>query len=160
MHHTKLFILLLSLCFSLPAFALSSDKDQPIEMAADGVDVDEAKALATYKGNVELVQGSMRLNADTVTVKRQPNKTHLITAIGKVRFSQKSNKGPVTATANKAEYQAHSELLRLIGKAKLTQNGDTIRSDRITYDRARHKVKAGAAAKGKERVRITIPSLK
>ena len=40
----------------------------------------------------------------------------------------------------------------------LVQNGNTMKSDRIVYDRVKHKVRAGAAAKGKQRVRITIQS--
>jgi len=139
------------------AFALSSDKDQPIELAADSVDVDEGKGVSTYRGNVDLRQGSMKLLADTVHIRQQGRKPNHITAIGSVRFTQKDAKGrTIKANAKKAEYQVNSEILELTGKASLTQGGDTMRSDRIVYDRVKHKVRAGAAAKGKERVRITI----
>jgi len=144
------------LAFAGAAQALSSDKDQPIELAADSVDVDEGRGHSVYKGNVELRQGSMLLQADTVTIRQQGKKPNRIIAVGRVRFQQQSERGPVKANANKAEYEVDSEVLELTGKASLTQAGDTMRSDRIVYDRVRHKVKAGAAADGKQRVRITI----
>ena len=138
------------------ASALESDKDQPIELAADSVDVDEARGTSVYKGDVDLRQGSMRLQADSVTVQQQGRKPNRIVAVGNVRFQQDSGKGPIKAKANKAEYEVNSEVLELTGNARLAQAGDTMSSDRIVYDRVKHKVKAGAAAKGKQRVRITI----
>ena len=54
------------------------------------------------------------------------------------------------------EYRFDSEELLLTGDAVVLQGKDTFKSDRITYDRVRSVVKGGAAAKGKERVRITV----
>jgi lipopolysaccharide export system protein LptA len=157
MRHLNKILLALLFTFSCGAHALSSDKDQPIELAADSVDVDEGKGVSVYKGNVDLRQGSMKLLADTVSIKQQGRKPNHITAIGSVRFSQKDDRGrTIKARANKAEYEVNSEVLELTGKASLTQGGDTMHSDRIVYDRVKHKVRAGAAAEGKQRVRITI----
>ena len=156
MHHPNKLLPILLLLIVSAAHALPADKDQPIELAADSVEVDEGKGISVYQGDVELRQGSMRLQADTVTVRQQSRKPNRIIATGKVRFEQDSGKGLVKARAEQAEYEVNSELLELTGRASLTQAGDTMRSDRITYDRVRHKVKAGAAASGKQRVRITI----
>jgi len=161
MHHQNRFLQALLppmlLMLSFGAYALSSDKDQPIELAADSVDVDEGRGTSVYKGNVDLRQGSMRLHADTVTVKQQDRQPNRIIAVGSVRFTQKNTEGQmVKARAKKAEYTVNSEILELTGKASLTQGGDTMKSDRIVYDRVKHTVRAGAAAQGKQRVRITI----
>ena len=43
-----------------------------------------------------------------------------------------------------------------LDEAELRQGRDSFRSDRIVYDRVRSVVKAGAAAQGKQRVRISI----
>ncbi len=159
-HHNRLLQALLPamlLLLSCGAHALSSDKDQSIELAADSVDVDEGRGTSVYKGNVDLRQGSMRLLADTVTVKQQDRQPNRIIAVGSVRFTQKNANGQVVeARAKKAEYAVNSETLELTGNASLTQGGDTMKSDRIIYDRVQHKVRAGAAAEGKQRVRITI----
>ena len=54
------------------------------------------------------------------------------------------------------EYDVDGDELMLIDEAELRQGRDSFRSDRIVYDRVRAVVKAGAAAKGKQRVRISI----
>lgn len=148
----------MSLWFAGPtAVALESDRQQPIELAADSVDIDEAKGVSVYKGDVDLRQGSIHLRADLVTVHQSAGKTSKIVAEGRpVKFKQQSAKGPVKGEARRVEYQVGSENLVLAGDAVLIQGKDTMRSDRIVYDRVRSVVKAGAAAQGKQRVRISI----
>jgi len=140
-----------------PVMALESDRDQPIELVADSVDIDESKGRSIYKGDVDLSQGSMRLLADIVTVHQDKRKPTRIIAEGRpVKFRQQSEQGPVRGEALRVEYEVNSENLVLKGNAVLVQNKDSMRSDRIVYDRVRSVVKAGAAAKGKQRVRISI----
>jgi lipopolysaccharide export system protein LptA len=155
-----LFGLLLALWGGL-ACGLSSDKDQPIELEADSADLDEGKGLSVYRGNVELRQGSMRLQADTVTVKFDEGQANQVIAEGRpVKFEQlpDDSKQLVKGRARRAEYLISSEELILIGDANLMQGKDSFKSDRIVYDRIKSKIKAGAAAEGKERVKITIGS--
>lgn len=140
---------------SLPA--LESDQEQPIELTADYADIDESRGVSVYKGDVDLRQGSMRLRADIVTVHHVDRKPERMVAEGRpVKFQQQSDKGPVKGEARRAEYEVSTENLVLIGDAVVVQGKDSMRSDRIVYDRVRSVVKAGAAAKGKERVRISI----
>ena len=139
------------------AFALESDRDQPIELVADSVDIDEAKGVSIYRGDVDLRQGTIHLLADVVTVKHVDRKPSKIVAVGKpVKFRQQTERGMVDGEAKQVEYEVSSENLVLIGDAFLVQGKDSMRSDRIVYDRVRAVVKAGAAASGKERVRISI----
>jgi lipopolysaccharide export system protein LptA len=140
-----------------PLHALESDRSQPIELTADSVDIDEGKGLSIYRGDVDLRQGTMRVLADVITVHQQARKPSQIIAEGRpVKFRQQSEDGPVRGEARRVEYAVGSENLVLIGDAVLMQNNDTMRSDRIVYDRVKAVVKAGAAAQGKQRVRISI----
>ena len=151
-------LLLLTLCPPL-ANALSSDKDQPIDIVADSVDIDEAKGTSTYTGNVEINQGSIRLLADKVVVEHHPGQPRKVNASGapaKFRQLPDNSKAYVTGTAQRVEYRLDSEELVLTGNAQLTQGKDRFNSDRIVYDRVKAVVKAGAAAQGKDRVRVTI----
>lgn len=151
-----LFALFLALV-SGTAFALDSDSMQPIELAADSVDFNEAKGLSIYKGDVDLRQGSIRLRGDLVTVYQDGLDPKKVVAEGRpVKFEQRIDKGQVKGEALRVEYEVNSENIILIGDAVLTQGKDSMRSDRIVYDRINSVVKAGAAAKGKQRVRITI----
>jgi len=157
MYHFRLLMLMTLFSLAGNAPALPGDKDQPVELAADSVDMDEGKGLSVYRGNVDLRQGSMQLLADVVKVKHQGRKPTYITATGNpVRFKQDTADGVVRAKASQAEYPIDSEILTLTGKASLTRAGNTMKSDRIVYDRLRHQVKAGAAAKGKKRVQMTL----
>ena len=149
----------LLLSFVSVAPALESDREQPIELAADSVDIDEAKGVSVYRGDVDLRQGSIHLLADVVTVRHADRKPSKIVAEGRpVKFRQQSERGPVNGEAKQVEYEIASENLVLAGDAVLIQGKDTMRSDRIVYDRVRAVVKAGAAANGKQRVRISIES--
>lgn len=153
--------LALALLLILPGLtaALESDQDQPIYIEADGVDIDDRSGISTYKGNVELTQGSIVIKADRVTVTQRQDQNDEIEAVGNpVTFRQETegDKGPVKGRSKKAEYSANSEIINMTGDAVLTQGQDTFKSDRIIYDRARAVVKAGASAQGKERVRVTI----
>jgi lipopolysaccharide export system protein LptA len=155
---TLLPLLLLTLWSPLVG-ALSSDKDQPIEIVADSVDINESTGTSTYTGNVEINQGSIRLRADRVLVRHRPGEPRKIDATGTpARFQQlpDNSKELVKGTAQRVEYRLDSEELVLSGQAELTQGKDRFSSDRIVYDRVKAVVKAGAAAQGKDRVRVTI----
>ena len=146
---------------SATAGALQSDKEEPIGVEADSVDIDEGQGVSVYKGNVEVTQGSIHITAEKVTVTHKKGEADLVVAEGTpVTFQQQpdGDKGLVRGRALRTEYRTDSEVLLMIGEAVLTQGKDSFRSDRITYDRARAVVKAGAAAQGKERVKITIQS--
>jgi lipopolysaccharide export system protein LptA len=139
--------------------ALSADKDQPIDLEADAADIDEAKGVSVYTGNVIATQGSMRLESDRLTVHHPSGKAQRIEADGRpARFQQlpDGQTVPVRARADHLEYQMTSEELVMTGGAELIQGRDTFKSDRIVYDRVKSVVKGGAAAKGSERVRITV----
>ena len=159
---SSFWIALLVLAFGTASergLALSSDKDQPIELEADGVELDEGRGISIYRGDVELNQGTMRLNADQLTVTHAGTRPTKIVAEGRpVRFRQlpDDSKQFVYGRAQRAEYGIDSEELVLIGNARLEQGDDSFQSDRIVYDRINARIKAGAAAEGKERVKITI----
>ena len=157
MCHARPLLALISLLAFGAAAALESDRDQPIELAADSVDIDEGKGVSVYRGNVDVRQGSIRLRADVVTIHQSDRGPSKVVPEGRpVKFQQQSTQGPVQGEARRVEYEVASENLVLIGDALLVQDKDSMRSDRIVYDRVKSMVKAGAAAKGTERVRISI----
>lgn len=157
-YHPKLLLALILMLTGPASLALESDREQPIELSADSVDIDESKGMSIYRGDVDLRQGTMHLQADVVTVHQIKRKPTKIIAEGRpVKFRQDTEKGEVIkGRAKRAEYEVNSENLLMIGDAVLIQGKDSMRSDRIVYDRVKSVVKAGAAAKGKQRVHISI----
>ncbi len=73
---------LLALSSALPAWAQLNlgnrqNSNQPIEIASDNLEVFQDRQLAIFKGNVDVVQGDMRLRADELIVHyRDSNQTN------------------------------------------------------------------------------------
>ncbi len=155
----RLFGLFLLCCLSGTALALQSDSEQPFNLEADGVEINDATGVSIYQGNVIITQGTIRITADQVTVTQSPGQGDHIVAEGKpVRFQQRveGKKQLVKGHSKKAIYDTDSEILTMIGDAVMTQGKDSFKSDRIIYDRVKGQVRAGSKAKGKQRVRVTI----
>jgi lipopolysaccharide export system protein LptA len=123
---------------------------------ADRVEVDEAKSTSVYLGHVQVDQGTMRLTADHVTVyHRDDRRIRHIVALG-VPASYKQlldgDQGEVQAFSRRMDYDADKDELILTEQAVLIQGGDRIASERIVYDRAKARMRAG----GSGRVKIVI----
>ena len=127
--------LLISLCSQ--AWALRSDRQQPIDIKADRVEVDQKQQVSHYIGNVRLEQGSLKITADDVVVYLVDNKLHKIVITGNpARFEQQpeNNREVVTSQANSMEYYAGKEQLLLKHNAEVNQGGNHFRGDFIEYD--------------------------
>ncbi len=150
----------------VPAWALKSDAEQPVHLESDSADIDDATGTRIFTGNVVVTQGSIRLTAKRLVVKalganRQGNSFRATGA--PARFQQAIDGKPgelVKGHADRIDYDSESEFVYLVGNAFLTQEGDTLRTDRITYDKVRSVMKGGTSAKGRERVRMVIQSKK
>jgi len=130
----------------LPASALSTDSDQPIEVEADSAELDDIKNVSIYRGNVIVVQGSIRMTGDVMTVYHDENdELKDLILVGKpATYRQMPDKGTVydTAEALRMEYHEQKTLVVLIEKAVVTQEGLRFSGDRIEYDTALSQVKA------------------
>ncbi|MBL4743883.1 MAG: lipopolysaccharide transport periplasmic protein LptA [Cycloclasticus sp.] len=161
MKSTKLNILitLVLITFASPIWALSSDKSKAVEVEADSFNLDDAKKVTVYSGNVIITQGSMEILADKVTIYGSSGSTDKVIAIGNpVKFKQQpdGDQGLIRGKAQRFEYLVSKDTLILLNKATLWQSGNTFESDRIVYDSKRSIVKAGDKKSGSKRVKITL----
>ena len=168
MKHAEALLQLLALSSLLvmpSAYALPTDRDQPIQIEADRVDIDEGKGVAIYRGKVVVTQGSIHMTADTVTITGSRAKADKIVAEGApVTFRQTLDKerGVVNAEAKRAEYFTDEDTLILLNQARIWEGEREFRSDRIEYNRVKGTLKAGQVegAPGGKRVSATIPAPK
>lgn len=155
--HSINLVLLISLLLPLPALALNTDQDQPINIEADTADLDDNAGTTVYRGNVIVTQGSLRLTGDTVTVFSPDRSLKKVKAEGNpARFSQRpDNKNEdIRAQSRIMTYLIDDEKLVLRENAHLWQGKDEISGQRIDYD---IKADVGRAVKGeKERVKVII----
>ncbi|MEN8179462.1 MAG: lipopolysaccharide transport periplasmic protein LptA [Pseudomonadota bacterium] len=152
---------LLVLIVFLPALChgLSTDKDQPIYLEADSVEINEASGISIYQGNVLITQGSLKLWADKMWIHRSKGGIEKIVTQGNpTHFRQLMDNSPeeIRGSAKKAELFLDVDELHLSQDAILEQAQDRFQSDRIIFLRSKSQVKAGASAQGKERVRVII----
>jgi lipopolysaccharide export system protein LptA len=154
-------LLALAWAWALPCWALSSDRDQPIELEADSARIDERTGVSVYTGNVKLIQGSRRLNAERLTVERTGQGDRLVAEGQPATFSQQPDDKPqpMEGRALNIDYHTGQERVILTGEAEVWQGGNRFASERIVYDVTSDTVRGGQASPGSkpgERVRITI----
>jgi lipopolysaccharide export system protein LptA len=136
----RLLIKTVSLFIVLPsvAFALPSDREQPINIEADHAQLDDKEGVTQYKGKAILTQGTLRIEGDIITFYYDENKelTKAV-AVGKLaKYKQihKENDPPVRAKSVQMEYYAKTQKVHLLGQGEIWQEGDVLTGDRIVYD--------------------------
>lgn len=138
-----------------------ADRDKPIQVEADAVRIDDLKKVAVYEGKVILTQGSLRVQADRIEVRQDAEGFLTGVATGRpVHFRQRlDGRGDwVDAWANRVEYDARKEQVRLIGEAYLKKGEEELRGDLIVYDARTEVYQASGGLPGQKpgRVRAVI----
>jgi lipopolysaccharide export system protein LptA len=149
----RFYLLLLALFLSQGAMALSTDRDQPINIEADRAEADHARRVTTYYGDVIITQGTLKITGDTVTIEYDDRDrlTKLVSEGAPARFRQlpdgKSDvpKNYQAAEASRMEYHAEKDVIVLLGEAVYGQGGDRVAADRIVYDSVNSRLKADSS---------------
>lgn len=151
---------LLTLAMTGPAAAFDLNSDIPIKVTADNARLDDGKGIATYTGDVELVQGKTQLNAQRVVLYRDANGLSRIEAFGSpAHYRQPTieGTGETDAKALNITWSASDQQLTFEQEAVIEQNGNVFRGDVIHYDTARRVVTAeGGAADGEGSGRVEM----
>ena len=157
--NARAILLLLGLGFAGGAQALSSDRDQPLTIEADTVEINDKSGVSVYQGHVVVVQGTLELKGSTVTIYSPKREVDKVVAEGNpARYKQRpDNKTEdVRAKAQRMEYYADKGTLILLEGGHLWQGKDEFSGNRIEYDTRRDVVNASMSSTGKERVRIIM----
>lgn len=177
MKRPHLIVLLASaLMLAAPAFAQDGgflgqmgqpiDTSAPIEISADALEVLQAEQVAVFSGNVDAIQGDMRLQASNIRVHYNSGggtggEISRIDATGNVHVSSATE----TARGDSAVYNVVGEEVTMEGNVVLTQGGNVIQGDRLTIDLAtgHSRIEGGASMvsegndSGRVRGVFTIP---
>jgi len=129
-----------------PVYALSTDKQQDIEIEADSAEMDDQKGITIYRGNVVVTQGSIRMTGHTMTVtfNEQDEMDIVIMEGNPATYRQLPDDSQVydEAEALRMEYYALRDYVILIDKALVKQEGLRFSGQRIEYDTVKSQVKA------------------
>lgn len=111
---------------------------QPIEITSDTLTVEQNKQLATFAGNVDAIQGEMKLRADRLLVHyarngegggggSENNSIRMIEAFGKVVITSPAE----SAQGKEGVYDVSAGTMQLTGDVVLTRGENVIRGNRL-----------------------------
>lgn len=133
------------------------DSGQPIEITADSLEVQQAKQIAIFEGNVQVVQGEIRMRAERLVVhysdkenQRAGDSPNIrqIDASGNVFISNPRE----TAQGDNGVYDVVNKQIDLQGNVVLTQGKNVLRGNSLTLNLAtgQSRVEGGASTGGKQ----------
>ncbi|HEX3653159.1 MAG TPA: LptA/OstA family protein [Rhizomicrobium sp.] len=108
----------------------SHNSNAPINVSSDNFVGDLATKIGTYIGNVLVIQGDMRMRADTMKVNVNQGKPTRIEANGKVVVTAPNG----TATGDNGVYELGPRTITMTGHVVLTKEKDVMRGTKLVMD--------------------------
>lgn len=149
------------------SYGLDSDQAQAITIQADSAIFNATDNRAIYQGHVELMQGSLKMSADSLTIQNSRTGSVVsLTAVGKpASYTQQLtiDKPAIEATAEKVIYHPQEEKIELMNQAQIRQGENLFQGDQIKYDLKQRILSAvgnnntGGKNKSSGRVKMVIP---
>ena len=133
-----------------PAQAERADRDKPVNLEADRVDLDDAKKEATFVGNVTLTQGTLTIKGDKIIVKQDADGFQYGIAYGKpAHFRQKRDGYDeyIEGFSERLEYDGKADKVQMFINARILRGGDEMRGDYISYNAVTELFQANGGTK-------------
>ena len=142
-----------------PAWAKSTDRNQPMDLDADKTDcaVDDAGGPCIFTGNVHIMQGTLDIRAAKADVRRGGGDIQRVLLTGSpVVLKQQLDSGSmINARAASVEYDLPRDTVVFTGNVELDQPGrGTMSGARIVYNMSTGQVQGGGGENGQVRTRI------
>jgi len=122
--------------------------------------IDDNNGLAIYTGNVMVTQGSIRIDAEKVTINyTKKQDLEKVVAEGKpAKFKQTPDggKADIHAKSGRMEYFAEKDLLHLLQDAEVHQAQDSFAAQRIMYDTKSGVIQADKGESKEGRISVVI----
>lgn len=148
-----------SFCIFTNAYGERADREKPVNIEADRVEIDDLKKQAVFQGNVVLTQGTLMLKADRIVVTQDKTGFQQGTAFGNPAYFRQKREGfddYIEGQAERVEYHGEEEKLELFTNAKLKRGGDEVRGNYISYSALTEffEVSGGTTAGGSSSGRV------
>ena len=145
---------IISLSMVSAVCALSTDRNQPAVIDADEVEFDFRTGQRTYKGNVHVSQGTLRITADKLLVSYHGEQLVRATAWGRpAHFRQRPDgkKEDVIGKGRTIILHEKTNTLTLINRASLKQGTSTANGEKIVYNMSTDKMTVKSATSVKKK---------
>ncbi|WP_322788025.1 lipopolysaccharide transport periplasmic protein LptA [Shimia gijangensis] len=118
--------------FEVAFGGLQQDTEQPVEITSDSLSLNQNDGTALFKGNVLIIQGSMRISAPEVLViyNQETSGIDRLEATGRVLLVKEKD----AAEADRADYNISAGTVVMTGDVLLTQGPNTLNSNKMTVD--------------------------
>ena len=120
-----------------PASAERADRDKPVNLEADRVDLDDAKKEAVFVGSVTLTQGTLTIKADKIIVKQDAEGFQYGIAYGNPAHFRQKREGYdeyIEGFSERLEYDGKADKVQMFTNARMQRGGDEVRGDYISYN--------------------------
>jgi lipopolysaccharide export system protein LptA len=119
------------------ALAERADRDKPVNLEADRVDLDDAKKEAVFVGAVTLTQGTLTIKADKIIVKQDAEGFQYGIAYGNPAHFRQRREGSdeyIEGFSERLEYDGKADKVQMFTNARIQRGGDEVRGDYIAYN--------------------------
>lgn len=146
------------------AHAERADRNQPVNIESDQVNVDDRNKVHIFEGNVVLTQGTLTIKGDKLVVTQDAEgfEKGVATANGNrlATFRQKREGANtwIEGEAERIEYDSHTERARLYQRAHVKSGGNEVRGHYVEYDAMseNYLVTDAPGSKSTEAIRVQV----
>lgn len=138
------------------AFAEKADRAKPVEITFARAQSDINQNITTVDGEVVLTQGSLRITAERMRVKRDTRENLTAEIFGaanqQLTFREKRDNSSdfIEGVADRAEFDQGANTLKLFSRAVINSAGNVLTGEYLVYNRVTDQFEiTGAAPNGK-----------
>lgn len=127
------------------------DSRKPVNLEADRVNIDDAKQVSVFEGNVKLTQGTLAIQADKIVIRQDDAGFQHGVAYGTpVVFKQKreGTNDFIEGYGERVEYDGKVGKIEFFTKARVKRGDDEVRGNYISYDTVNESYQVIGAGKG------------
>ena len=140
-----------------PAFALKSDRDKPLDVAADSLETTEGQSRTTLQGNVKITQGTLVVESDRAVVHRGRNDAidrAVLDGRPATLAQDLDDGGRMKARARQIDYDLARDIVVLTGEVVIDQPRGELRGAKVTYEMATGKLTGASGDSGRVHLRM------
>lgn len=140
-----------------PAFALKSDRDKPLDVAADSLETTEGQSRTTLQGNVKITQGTLVVESDRAVVHRGRNDAidrAVLDGRPATLEQDLDDGGRMKARARQIDYDLARDIVVLTGDVVIDQPRGELRGAKVTYEMATGKLTGASGDSGRVHLRM------
>lgn len=157
-------LLILSSLLGLPigvAVAAGNDeRQQPVHLRADRIEINQKTGISRYRGHVVLTQGTLRLTADHAEARQRGDVLEKVIAEGKpvtFRDRPEGQQEVIEGQAARAEYDAVAQQVHLYGNVDIQRGRDRFRAGVAHYDMRNETLRGESDASQRVYAALTPP---